>query len=84
MIDIVSVGMPKMNKDLIDTRKATWRNLSKSGDRRSWEQSTKEDNINTHECHATSDQIESTMGGTTRGIEFLRLQPRAIGEETVF
>ena len=56
MLDIVSVGMPQMNKELIDTRKATWRNLSKSGDRRSWEHSTKEDQINTRGCHTTNDQ----------------------------
>ena len=42
MIDIVSVRMPQMNKELADTRKTTWRNLSKSGDRRSWEHSTEE------------------------------------------
>ena len=41
ILDIVSVGMPQMKKELIDTRKSTWRNLSKSGDRRSWEHSTK-------------------------------------------
>ena len=70
MLDIVSLGIPQMKKDLIDTRKATWRNLSKSGDRRSWEHSTKEDKIMTHGCHATNDQLESTMGGTTWGIEF--------------
>ena len=29
MLDIVSVGIPKMNKELIDMRKATLRNLSK-------------------------------------------------------
>ena len=29
MLDIVSVGMTQMKKELIDTRKATWRNLSK-------------------------------------------------------
>ena len=29
MLDIVSVGIPKMEKELIDMRKATWRNLSK-------------------------------------------------------
>ena len=27
MLDIVSVGMPKMKKELINTRKSTWRNL---------------------------------------------------------
>ena len=27
MLDIVSVGIPQTKKDLIDTRKATWRNL---------------------------------------------------------
>ena len=27
ILDIVSVGMPQMKKELIDTRKATWRNL---------------------------------------------------------
>ena len=32
MLDIVSVGIPQMNKEIINTRKATWRNLSKSGD----------------------------------------------------
>ena len=36
MLDIFSVGMPRMKKEIIDTRKATWRNLSKSVDRRSW------------------------------------------------
>ena len=41
MLDIVSVGIPQMNKELIDTQKSTQRNLSKSGDRRSWEHSTK-------------------------------------------
>ena len=35
MLDIVSVGMPQIKKELINTRKSTWRNLSKSGDRRS-------------------------------------------------
>ena len=69
MLDIVSVGMPRMKKGLIDTRKSTWRNLSKSGDCRSWEHYTKEYKIKTRGCHATDDQSESTMGGTTRGIE---------------
>ena len=36
MLDIVSVGMPQMKKELIVTRKSTWSNLSKSGDRHSW------------------------------------------------
>ena len=27
MIDIVSVGIPQMKKELIGTRKSTWRNL---------------------------------------------------------
>ena len=69
MLEIVSVGMPQMKKELIDTRKATWRNLSKSGDRRSWEHSTKKDKIKTCGCHATNDQSESTLVGTTRDIE---------------
>ena len=69
MLDIVSAGMPQMKKDIINTRKATWRNLSKSGDLRSWEHSTKEDKIMTHGCHVTNDQSESNLGGTTRGIE---------------
>ena len=56
MLDIVSVVMPQMKKELINTRKATWRNLSKSGYRRSWEQSKKEDKINTPGCHTTNDQ----------------------------
>ena len=56
VLDIVSVGLPQMNKELIDTQKATWGNLSKSGDRRCWEHSTKEYNIMTHGCHATNDQ----------------------------
>ena len=56
MLDIVSVGIPKMKKEIIDMRKATWRNLSKSGDRRSWEHSTKEDKIMTRGCHASNDQ----------------------------
>ena len=47
MLDIFSAGIPQMKKELIDTRKATVRNLSKSGDRRSWEHSTKEDKIMT-------------------------------------
>ena len=68
MLDIVSVGMPQMKKELIDTRKAIWRNLSKSGDRCSWEHSTKEDNIKACGCHETNDQSESTLGGTTRVI----------------
>ena len=50
-------------------RKSTWRNLSKSGDRGSWEHSTKEDNIKTRGCHATNDHSESTVGGTIRSIE---------------
>ena len=29
MLDIVSVGMPQMKEELINTRKATWRKLSK-------------------------------------------------------
>ena len=69
MLDIVSVGIPQMKKELIETPKATWSNLSKSGDRRSWEHSTKEDKIMTHGCHATNYQLESSLGGTTRGIE---------------
>ena len=56
MLDIVSVGIPQMKKELIDTRKSTWKNQSKSGDRRSWEHSTKEDKIVTRGCHATNDQ----------------------------
>ena len=31
MLDIVSVGMSQIKKNLIDTHKATWSNLSKSG-----------------------------------------------------
>ena len=69
MLGIVFVGMPHMKKEIIDTRKATWRNLYKSGDQRSWEHSTKEDKIKTRECHATNDQSEINLGGTTRGIE---------------
>ena len=69
MLDIVSVGMPRMRKELIDTRKSTWRNLSKSGDCRSWEHSTKDDKIKTRGYHATDYQSESTLGGTTQGIE---------------
>ena len=69
MLKIVSVGILQMNKELIDTRKATWRNLSKSGDCRSWEHSTKEHKIMTGVFHATNYQSESTLGGTNRGIE---------------
>ena len=69
MLGIVSMGIPQIKKELIDTRISTWRNLSKSGDRRSWEHSTEEDKIMTRGCHATNDQSESTLGGTTRGIE---------------
>ena len=68
MIDIVSVGIPQMKKELINTRKSIWSNLSKSGYRRSWEHSTKEDKIITRGCRATNDP-QSTLGGTTRGIE---------------
>ena len=50
-------------------QKATRRNLSKPGDRRAWEHSTKEDNIKTHGYCATNDQSEITLGGTNRGIE---------------
>ena len=35
MLDIVSVGISQMKKKLIDTQKATWADLSKSGDRSS-------------------------------------------------
>ena len=85
MLDIVSVGIPQMKKDLIDTRKATWRNLSKSGDRRSWEHSTKEDKIMTHRCHAINYQSESTLGGTTQGIELCGIIniPRAAAQSDV-
>ena len=69
MLDIVSVGMPQMTKEIVDTRKDTLRNLSKSGDLRSWEHSTKEDNFNKRVCYAINDQSESTLGRTTRGIE---------------
>ena len=69
MIDIVSVVIPQTKKELINTRKATSSNLSKPGDHRSWEHSTKEDNIMTHGCHATNDQSEITLVGTTRVIE---------------
>ena len=68
MHDIVSVGILQMKKEVIDTRKATWRNLSKSVYRRSWEHSTKEDKIITCGCHATNDQSENTLGGTTRAL----------------
>ena len=61
--------MPRTKKELINMRKATWRNLSKSRDRRSWEHSTKKDKIKTHGCHATNDQLEGNLIGTTRGIE---------------
>ena len=27
MLDIVSVGMPQLKKEIIDTRKYTWRNM---------------------------------------------------------
>ena len=50
MLDIVSAGMPQMNKELINTRKATWRDLSKLGDRHSWEHTTKEDKNKTNGC----------------------------------
>ena len=69
MLVIVSVGMPQMKKELIDTRKVTWRNLLKSGDRRSWDHSKKEDKIKTRGCHATNDQSDSILGGITRVIE---------------
>ena len=68
-LGIVSMGMPRMKKELIYMRKSTWRNLSKSGDHRSWEHSTKEDNIKTRVCHAMNDQSDITLGGTNRGIE---------------
>ena len=55
MLGIVYVVIPKMNKELIDTQKSTWRNLSKSGDRRSWEHYTKEVKIMTRGCHETID-----------------------------
>ena len=90
MLDIVSAGMPQMNKELINTRKTTWRNLSKLGDRHSWEHTKKEDKNNTNGCHATNDQSESTMGVTNRGIELgrmiklLGLQCRVMPGETVF
>ena len=71
ILDIFSVGVPRMKKDTIDTQKAIWKNLSKSGDHRSWEHSTKEDNIKTRGCHATNDQSERNLGGTTRGIELV-------------
>ena len=73
MLDIFSVGMPQMKKELIVTRKATWKNLSKSGDRRSWKHSTKEDKIKTHGFHVMNDQSESNLGGITRGIELGRM-----------
>ena len=69
MIDIVSMGIPQMKKELIDMRRTTWRNLSKSVDHCSWEHSTKEDTIMTRGCHTTNDQSESTLGGTTWDIE---------------
>ena len=69
MLDIVSVGIPQMKKDLINTRKSTWRNLSKSGDCRSWEHSTKGGKIRTRGFHATNYQSESTLGVTTRVVE---------------
>ena len=90
MLDIVSAGMPQTKKELINTRKATWRNLSKLGDCHSWEHSTKEDKIKTHGCHATNDQSESTLGVTNPGIELgrvvklLGLQLRVMPGETVF
>ena len=36
---------------------------------RSWENPTKGDKIKTRGCHATNDQSDITLGGTTRGIE---------------
>ena len=69
MLDIVSVDMPQMKKELIDTWKATRMNLSKLGDRRSWEHSTKEDKIKTRGCYTNNDQSESTLGANTREIE---------------
>ena len=47
MLDIFSVGMPRMKKELINTLKATWSNLSKSVGCRSWEHFTKENKIKT-------------------------------------
>ena len=58
-----------MTREIIDAQKSTWRNLSISGDCRSWEHYTKEENIKTCGLHATNDQSDSTPGGTTRGIE---------------
>ena len=66
MLDIAYVGIPQMKIELIDTRKATWSNLSKSEDWCYWEHSTKEDKIKTRGCHAKNDQSESTLGGATR------------------
>ena len=68
-LDVASLGMPQMKKERINTRKSTWKNLSKLGYCRSWENSTKENNIKTRGCHATNDQSEITTGGTTQGIE---------------
>ena len=69
MLDLVKVSMKTLRAEFEDRKKATYYNLSISGDRRSWKGSKKEDRIRTRGCHATNDIAESTLGGLTRGVQ---------------
>ena len=69
LLELICVGFSRIKTELEDKRKANYRNLSISGDSRSWAGCTDADKVHTRGCYATNDLAESALGGATRGIQ---------------
>ena len=69
LLGTVKVAFLKWKEEMLDKKKATYYNLSISGDKRSFQNSLPEDKVLSRFCYGTSDLAESALGGVTRNIQ---------------
>ena len=69
LLGIVKVAFLKWKEEMLDEKKATYYNLSISGDKRSFRHSSAEDKALSVGCYGTNDLAESALGGVTRNIQ---------------
>ena len=65
LLQLVSVGIERIQQELRSPKKATSKNLSICDGPQSWKNSVKEDKIVTHGCMVTNDVSEGSLRGTT-------------------
>jgi hypothetical protein len=69
VLKLIPVAVEALLKELLDVNKATYKYLSISGSEYSYKHASDERKMSLIGVHATNDQAESVLGGTTAGVQ---------------